>query len=242
MTDKIRVAIAIAASSYLLTTTACVGIGGETISILHDSLPTPEQLASDEISLQTPAADQRADRGRIGRATITVFAITSGNIKTESPVTEAVIGPVEDALKTAGYTVARVPAAEVAGSGTPSLEVSIKKFYFRNYNWVWPIVPTWGGVELGLQLKDARGQVVFDRSVRGSGTSVCLLGNCAFKAATRRAMNGVLADVIDATSGKEFQVALREATATAASLAQSEPSQETPPVSAGPAGEAPTEK
>jgi hypothetical protein len=49
-------------------------------------------------------------------------------------------------------------------------------------------------------------------------------------------MNGVLADLIEATAGQEFQVALREAAAPV-SVAGAGQSQETPEVSSGPAAE-----
>ena len=49
-------------------------------------------------------------------------------------------------------------------------------------------------------------------------------------------MNGVLADVIEATAGQEFQVALREAAAPV-SVAEAGQLPETPEVSSGPVTE-----
>lgn len=187
---------------------ACVGVGGERIPVMHDSLSTPERQFSDGIVVERPAQDLRSNTSRVGRATITVFAITSGSVKTKDPVTDAVVEQIKDAFEAGGYhvTVADKDHARVANA--PIVEVSIEDFYFRNYNWLWPIVPTWGGIELGLTVSQANGTVVYQRSFRGKGSSLCLSGHCAFKAATRQAMTELLNEIAVVSTTQEFRSAL----------------------------------
>ena len=157
-----------------------------------------------EARLQTPATDLR-DTKRIGRATITLFAIPSGDIRMKDPVEQEVIDEVEAGLQAAGFRVERVDAKTAPAR---SVAVTISKFSFSNYNWVWPIVPTWGDLEIGLSVKDGSGKTVYNRRFAGSGTSMCLLGNCAFTRATRSAMTAALEELIEAASTDEFRRAV----------------------------------
>ena len=73
-----RVALVAMISAIAVTSLGCVGIGGETIDLTHDELEAGS-ARSGHARLQTPATDLRGTK-RIGRATITVFAITSGSV------------------------------------------------------------------------------------------------------------------------------------------------------------------
>jgi hypothetical protein len=245
----------VVASSALLFACAlvgCVGIGGERIPVIHDPIDLPGSRVSGTLAVPEQAEDVRADSTRIGRATITLFAITSGQIRTQEPLTIEVMRNIREALVEVGYSVSVIdPSAvatrqevrrtlEVAGQAEaaaaveegptdPVLNVEIRSFYFRNYNWVWPIVPTWGDIVLGVKLTDVSGNLTFKRTLKGGGTSFCLLGHCAFKAATRRAMNEVLEDLVQAITSQEFQTAVVQPPAAKPTIAkptEAEPSAE----------------
>ena len=91
------------------------------------------------------------------------------------------------------------------------LLVSIDEFHFKNYNWLWPYVPTWGLIGLTLSVRDANGDISFERSFTGKGRSHCLSGNCAFTGATKDAMTRLLDQIVEACSTPDFRDALSEA-------------------------------
>jgi len=204
-----RVAIALLVATQL----ACVGIGGETIRLDHDPLRTGASFKSSGfVSLVQPAEDARSDRSRVGRATITLFAITSGDIQTYAPVGEEVARNVADALRSAGYQVVMGDRAELLGdksdsTPSPAVVVKVDEFYFRNYNWLWPFVPTWGGIQLTIEVQTPENQTIYQETIRGSGSSYRLTGNSAFSKAARNAMTEVLQQLVVAISSQEFQTA-----------------------------------
>ena len=73
---------------------------------------------------------------------------------------------------------------------------------------VLPIVPTWGSVELQLVVDGPNGHRRFDKTFTGKGVSMCPLGKCAFKGATKKAMTSVLNAIVQAASTDEFKAAL----------------------------------
>jgi hypothetical protein len=187
--------------------TGCVGIGGEQISLAHNQLNPPEQQFSDALLMQKSANDLREEQDRIGRATITVFAITSGSVKTSSDVKQQITEQVKQALESIGYQVNLIDQSD-AISNSAIVKIEIKKFWFKNYNWIWPFVPTWGDIELGLTVERQNGEVVFDKPFSGKGNSFCLLGQCAFNTAVTEAVTDVLNKIIHECSKEEFQAAI----------------------------------
>lgn len=174
--------------------TACVGIGGETIALSHEPLAAPSQKYSEKLAIQKPAQDLREEKDRIGRATITVFAITSGSITTTSPVEEQLVQQVGEALSSLGYRVDLSEAGRSTGVQARPLKmtVALNDMWFRNYNWTWPIVRTWGDMKITVAMENAGGKKLFEKAYQGDGSSLCLSGHCAFENATRQAMTEVL--------------------------------------------------
>lgn len=203
-----KLSLVLSNSLMFLWLTGCVGIGTTTIPLTHETLPTPEQRFSEHITMQKSADDLRARPGRIGHATVTLFAIESGTVKTTGSVPVEVVMQVKQALESLGYQVALVDSARPVAPTSPILKVTLKKFYFKNYNWLWPIVPTWGDIELGLTLEDSDGKTLFDKSFKGSGNSFCLTGGCAFESAAKEALTEVLSEIVKVCSTEEFRQAL----------------------------------
>lgn len=185
----------------------CVGIGGETINLAHGELVAPPRDATGDVAVVAPAIDEREDKSRIGRATMTVFAITSGSIRTNAPLTETVARDVGAAFEVAGYSVRTVDGEAGSASG-PHVQITVRDFYFRNYNWFWPIVPTWGDIAIDLVLREDGGAALFERTLEGSGSSICLLGNCAFSNASNAAWTDLLNELIAVAGSEEFEKAL----------------------------------
>ena len=207
--DSERRPLILASGLSLLCLAGCVGMGTNEIRLMHDALATPTAKAPGQIVMQKTAEDLRATAGRIGHATMTVFAIESGTVTTYSPVEEEVVSHVKEALESVGYQVTLVEPKRVALKPSRLVKVEIREFSFKNYNWVWPIVPTWGTIELGLVVETAEGRTQFDRSFRGTGSSFCLTGECAFGAATKEALTNVLDQIVQTASSEHFRLALQ---------------------------------
>jgi hypothetical protein len=60
------------------------------VQIAHDILSTPTQSFSESIVMQKSAEDRRMG-GRIGHASITLFAIESGDVTSTAPLNEEVV-------------------------------------------------------------------------------------------------------------------------------------------------------
>lgn len=189
----------------LVLLSGCVGIGGETIHLSHDFLGTPPSQFSEKLQLKTPVEDLRAERRRIGRATITAFAITSGSIQTLNPVEEEVLKEVKQALEAGGYGVEVLRGGTPTQGSSPILKAVVHKLHFRNYNYLFPFVPTWGDIEIGLTVEGASGEPLFRRSFSGSGTSYQLKGYDAFVIATKEAMTAICQQIRDMVRSEDFR-------------------------------------
>lgn len=212
--------------AFLVTlgSTACVGIGGERIDLSHEQLARPSEPVTGRICTARAASDFRSTASRIGRSTITLFAITSGSVTTISSVGEEVTNQVKDALEDVGYEVQLIDAVTPPECTAPLLLVIVNDIDFVNYNWVWPIVPTWGNIEIKLQAHDVQGVLSYEKTLKGSGSSMCLKGSCAFENATQEAMTEILKQLEAEAVTPEFRQGLAlTATATAASQSSSPP-------------------
>lgn len=190
----------------IILLSGCVGMGGETIRLSHDDLGQPKSQFSETLNLKAPAEDLRAERRRIGRATFTVFAITSGSIRTQDSVEEEVLNEVKLALEAGGYRVKVVRGlAPTDGSVPIILKAAVHQLYFKNYNWVFPFVPTWGDIEIALTVEDASGERLFRRSFIGSGTSYQLIGHDAFETAVKEAMTDICQQIRDMVRSTDFR-------------------------------------
>ena len=185
--------------------TGCVGIGGETIRLSHDNLGTPKSQFSETLLVKSPAEDLRPDRRRIGRATITLFAITSGSIRTQDSVEEEILNEVKLVLEAGGYRVKLLSGKTPTEGNPPIIRAAVHRLYFKNFNWLFPFVPTWGDIEISLTVEDASGERLFRRSFNGSGTSYQLIGHDAFETATKEAMTDICQQIRDMVATPEFR-------------------------------------
>lgn len=185
--------------------TGCVGIGGETIRLSHDNLGTPKNQFSETLLVKSPAEDLRPDKRRIGRATITLFAITSGSIRTQESVEEEILNEVKLAIESGGYRVKLLSGKTPMEGHPPIIKAAVHRLYFKNYNWLFPFVPTWGDIEISLTVEDASGERLFRRSFNGSGTSYQLIGQDAFETATKEAMTAISQQIRDMVASTEFR-------------------------------------
>ncbi len=192
-------------AAFAATTIGCVGIGGETIRLEHAELQAPDRSLSGRVPGLERAEDLRDTQERIGRATVTLFAIPSGSVTTQGHVTEEVVTNVKEGLEAVGYDV---DVTDQVPGNEPCMLVKIDELHFRNYNWLWPYVPTWGHIGLTVEVRRPDGRIAYERSFRASGRSHCLTGACAFTNASRAAMTEVLDQMIADFASQEFRTAM----------------------------------
>jgi len=182
----------------VLLLTGCVGIGGEQIALSHEALTASTQKYSEKLTVEKPATDLREEKDRIGRTTVTVFAISTGSVTTTTPVGEQIVEQIIDALSSIGYQVNKnTSSSDSTNAVKPlKLKVALNEIWFKNYNWLFPLVPTWGDIKITLFLENSSGKKLFEKSYEGSGNSFCLSGHCAFGSATKEAMTDVLNKVV----------------------------------------------
>ncbi len=185
--------------------TGCGGV----IPLTHHPLNSPKQQFSDVLLLQESVNDVREDQNAIGRTTITVFAITSGYIHTQTEFKQKIVELVSQALETIGYHVNIVGLKGISTTNSPIVKIEVDEFWFKDYTYFWPIVPTWGSIGLSLIVERPNGQIIFNQTFAGKGNSFCLLADeCAFKTATSEALTDVLNQIVQELSGKKFHSAL----------------------------------
>ena len=200
-------ALALSLSGLLIS--ACVGIGGETIHLSHSDLKPPASPASGPIALPKQATGGAPD-SKIGYATFTVFAIPDGTVRTSDSVGAEFEAQVAEALQRAGYQVQVFD--EKPPEGTRAyVAVDIYSINFKNYNWLWPFVPTWGQLTASLSVRHPDGSTPYQKTLSASGHSFCLSGHCAYSHATQQAMTRFLDQVVLEATSQPFANALQVA-------------------------------
>lgn len=186
----------------------CVGIGGEQINLSHEALSTTPQKYTEKLTIETPVIDLREEKDRIGRATVTVFAITSGSVTTTSPVGDQMVDQIIDVLSSLGYQATKSTGIKTSTSNLVQsllLKVELNEIWFRNYNWIYPLAPTWGDIKITVFLENPNGKKVFEKEYHGGGSSLCLSGHCAFTNATKEAMTEILNDLSNDFSSQSLR-------------------------------------
>jgi hypothetical protein len=133
-----------------------------------------------------------------------VFAISSGSVHTETDVATEIAAAVAAALSAAGYEGVVAGAAEGTTSAGTVMTVELTELYFRNYNYMFRFVPTWGAIGVTLTLTDASGKMLFQQDFKANGNSFCLRGHCAFSNATRETMTRLLNQIANACASDAF--------------------------------------
>jgi hypothetical protein len=233
----------------------CVGIGGENIALSHEPLAKSTQQYSEKLALQKPAEDMRLDKRYIGRTTFTAFAITTGRVISTSPIEEQIIDQIKDGLSSMGYQVELTRAnpeevavkqikeslatlgyriestngdkRETSSLGLLRIKIALNDIWFKNYNWFFPLVPTWGDIKISLVMENSGKKKLFEKTYEGSGNSFCLSGHCAFETATQEAMTEILNQIIKDFSSSKVRNAIvsEHAAGVAAPIGQESPSQ-----------------
>jgi hypothetical protein len=110
---------------------------GCSIALNHSALDSPPHSYSDPVEVSKQSEGRN---GRVGWGRITVFYIPCVPIHVQGDANEEVMAQVSDALQQLGYKTSVVEAQ--ASAGAPVLKAKVDNFYFNNYTWLFPFVPT----------------------------------------------------------------------------------------------------
>jgi hypothetical protein len=186
---------------------AFVGAGCS-INLQHGKLNPPGRTYSDTIYTSksaTGSADlPKGADGRVGWGRGTLFAIPVVPVHVVGRGNEEVMKGIQVALTEVGYKV------QVVEAGTPSpgkvLTCQVEKFKFNNYTWLFPIVPTWGGIRLNASLIGADQKVLWTHQFSGSGSTLDFSNG--YTSSAKTSMTEILNEMITEFSSDEFHTAL----------------------------------
>lgn len=131
-----------------------------------------------------------------------MFAIPLVPIYITGDDNQKVAAEVHEALRVAGYTV-RTVASEAAEPDGAVLKGHVDKFWFSNYTWLFPFVPTWGDIEITLMLQSSTERSLWSHSFKGHGFSANFFNG--YTSAAGKAMTTVLNEMISAFTSDEFR-------------------------------------
>lgn len=186
-------------SHKIVSMIACAVVGSGCSATLNPAIPSP----SGGRAFNDPVAASKSAKGMpnpIGHGTFTVFAIKVADVGiSNGDGAELVMGAFQKTLEAHGY---RVVEPEMA-AGLPVFECRVRRFDFKNYTWFFPIVPTWGGIDIDLQVTDGSGRELWKKSYTGGSWNLWY----SFSSAVNAAMEEVLEQAVEDFANPQFRTA-----------------------------------
>jgi hypothetical protein len=185
---------------------ALVGsVAGCSVSLKHDPLNTPPQTYNDTVATARQA--QGID-GKVGwgHGTLFYIPIVPIYIVGEKDDNEQVADQIRDALRQVGYNVTTVDPSSAPGG--PVLKCKVNKFWFNNYTWLFPFVPTWGDIELAVSVESPGKGPVWSHTFTGHGWSANFFNG--YTSASSEAMTKILNDMVHEFSSEQFDSAVKQ--------------------------------
>lgn len=166
------------------------------------------KMARDEGALVQPAhgvvtTAEKAEGidGKVGWGRITMFYIPVVPIFVEGDANGLVMDQIRLALRASGHQIAVQPN-ETARSGLMVM-AKVDDFWFNNYTWFFPLVPTWGNVRVAVSVVDPRGTPVWTKSFEGSGITLNFFNG--YTSASDQAWESLSTEMRAAFSSQEFK-------------------------------------
>ena len=179
---------------FLLIT---VVISGCSVTLKHHSLDVPSQQFSDQIGASSKT---RAFSTHVGYGRFTVFSIPVIAVHIVGDGRMNVMELICDALKQVGYNVNEVLSG--MQSEVPIITCKVEKFWFNNYTWFFPFVPTWGRIQLETKLISPEGEVLWSRKFTGKGFTANFFNG--YTSAANKSIKKILNGMVKEFSGEEF--------------------------------------
>ena len=135
----------------------------------------------------------------IGHGTFTLFAIKIAPVRiSNGSAPEVFMEQIHKTFEAAGFRV-----VSAADDSAPTVECVVKKFNFKNYTWLFPIVPTWGGIDIDLRLTHPEGRRLWQESYSGGSWNLWYSFSSAVNSSTEEVLEAIFEDI----TGSEFQQA-----------------------------------
>lgn len=170
-----------------------------TIHMKHGKLKAPSAPRTGVVTT-APSSTGLVIDDRVGWGTLSIFAIPVAPVFIEGDGNAKTMAMVQDALRKAGYEVR---------TGSPGkgkvLTCHVEKIKYCNYTYLFPIVPTWGGVTLKTELT-SNGTAIWTRSYKGAGSSLNFFDG--YSGSHSMAMTKVLNQMVADFASDSFQQAL----------------------------------
>jgi hypothetical protein len=176
-------------------------MSGCSVTMKHDDLMPSSQQYSDPINMSKSA---EGIDGKVGWGRFTMFYIPIIPVYINGEGNELVMKQIQDALKQVGYQVASVDTEKT--TNTPILKCKVNKFWFNNYTWIFPFIPTWGDINLAVSLVSTTGQVLWSQEFKGDGFTLNFFNG--YTSAAEQSMTEVLNEMVKAFSSDAFHTAL----------------------------------
>jgi len=190
-----RLTLAVVLAAALLAGSGC------SVVLRDQPLASPPQTFSDPIAVRSHA---EGIGQQVGWGRWTVFSLPFNAVHIIGDGNEEVMKLIAGALRHCGYQVSVVSAQEKCEA--PVLSCRSKKFWFNNYTWLFPIVPTWGGIILDVTLSSPDGAVLWNKEFTGKGSTLNF-GN-GYTIAANEAMKSILDQMVQEFTGAEFHGAV----------------------------------
>jgi hypothetical protein len=186
--------------SPFLLVVLLLAASGCSVSLKPQSLSQPAQMHSDQVALSRRA---EGIDGKVGWGRFSAFYIPLVPVYIEGGDGNAqIMQQIGNALQQAGYKVTVVDGSEPS-LPTPLLKCKVEKFWFNNYTWFFPIVPTWGEVRLTLNLVSSDGgKILWSRSFSGNGSTLNFTNG--YSIAANQSMKKILDDMVGAFASDDF--------------------------------------
>lgn len=173
---------------------------GCAVNLEHRPLAPVEQLQGGEIAVERSAGGMSE---RIGWGTITAFAIPVARVTVNGKADEALMLQIKSGLEHLGYSV-RVVADAAEAPDLPLLSCQVKRFKFRNYTWLFPLVFNWGKIDLTMSLASAGQQPIWRRDIAARAG-----GFYSFEKTVNKALTKVLDQMVRELASMQVQTAER---------------------------------
>ncbi len=193
--QKLRTSRILAAAIAVVTLSGC-----SITSLQHDVLEEPTEIRAGEVRVESQATGFTG--GKVGWGRITLFSIPVAPVYIHSDEARDMMDIVSSALTTAGYS----PEFAESADGAPLIKADVTRARFNNYTWLAPLMPTWGNVDVTLQLVSIGGEVLWEESVHGGGTSWSVFEG--FNVAATKSMTELANNMVAAFTSQAFSDAV----------------------------------
>ena len=181
---------------------------GCSVALNHGDLVGATRTYSEPIDVSSRA---EGIDGKVGWGRATLFYIPCVPVYIQGDGNEKIMQQVRDALQETGYKVNVVETTVPTHSRL--LKAEIDTFWFNNYTWFFPFVPTWGDIDVTLSLQRPDSQIAWHERFHGHGFTINFFDG--YSTAANEAMGNILNQMVQAFASEKFHDALVQGTANA---------------------------